>query len=53
MTRRVNSLHGDVTQLKGLAVARRLGNALTVLTSDNVQLGSSKLSKLPNVSEIS
>lgn len=50
---RVNTLHGDVTQLEGLAMARRLGDALAVLASDNVQLRSPKFSELTKISEIS
>lgn len=53
MAGRVNTLHGDVTQLKGLAMARRLGDTLAVLASDNVELGSAKFSELTRISEIS
>jgi hypothetical protein len=53
MAGRVNTLHSDVTQLKGLAVARCLGDTLTVLASDNVQLGGSKFGELDKISESS
>lgn len=53
MAGRVDSPHSDVTQLKGLTVARRIGDTLAVLASDNVQLGSSKFSELAGISEIS
>lgn len=46
MARRMHTLKGDFAQLEGLAMAGCLGYALAVLTTDDIQLGSTELGKL-------
>lgn len=46
MTGRMNSLDRDVANLKGLIMSRRLCDPVTVLASDDVDLGIPKLGQL-------
>jgi hypothetical protein len=42
----MHTLEGYLAQLEGLAMPGRLGYALAVLTTDDIQLGSTELGKL-------
>ena len=38
MTRCVHALNGDITELEGLAMLRRLGHTLAILASNDLKL---------------